>query len=393
MIRIAIDARALEEAEGTGVARYLRNILREWDRRPFSEAEVWCYTRRPVEDMTRFRRLHWRIVPGGALGRRGLVWQNAVFPAAAERDGASLLWAPFNLAPLATRLPVAVTIHDVSYAANPAWFGARERYLWQPLARRSARRAAVILTDSRFSQSEIVARLGVPSRSIVVTPLAADPSLHPAGAAAIAATRRRLGLTGPYVLYLGALFARRNIGALLNGFVRAAATRPDWSLILVGPNRHHPPLDLAAELRLRALDAKVKHLQYVDEDDLAPLLSGAAVFVYPSSYEGFGLPVLEAMACGAPVITGAATSLPEVAGAAAILLDPTSSRAIGSALTLLGTQDALRVELIRRGFAQAARFSWERTAALTLDALRAAATSSPSPARWERRLGCEGTDP
>ncbi len=373
MIRIAVDGRALEEREGTGVARYLRNILREWDRTLSSDVEVWCYTRRMVEDNARFRQLHWRIVPGGRLGRRGLVWQNAVFPRAAAGDGASLLWAPFNLTPLAAGLPVAVTIHDVSFIANPAWFSRHERRLWPALARLSVHRAGLVLTDSHFSREEIVRRLDVDPASIVVAPLAADPSFGPADAGAVAELHAKLGLDRPYVLYLGALFARRNILPLLDAFRWIGREQQSWQLVLAGPNRYHPPLDLEAAVEGRGLAGRVRHLPYVDESDLRALYTGALVFVYPSSYEGFGLPVIEAMSCGVPVVTGDAASLPEVANDAALLVDPTAPRALGAALFLAGTQPALRAELRRRGLAQAATFSWAHTARLTLDALTALA--------------------
>jgi glycosyltransferase involved in cell wall biosynthesis len=375
-MRIAIDGRALEEREATGVARYLRNILREWDRALPDEIEIWCYLRQPNADIARFRRLHWRIVPGGIVGRKGLLWQNAILPRAAREDGGSVLWAPFNLAPLATDLPVVATVHDASFAANPGWFGPRERRLWLELARWSARRAARVLTVSHFSKRELVARLGVAPAKVVVTPLAADPSFHPPGEAEIAALRARLDLWGPYVLYLGALFARRNIVPLLDAFACVARQQPDWQLLLVGPNRHYPPLDVEAAVRERGLEGRVRHIPYAAEADLRPLYGGAEVFIYPSSYEGFGLTVLEAMACGTPVIAGAMSSLPEVAGDAALLVEPSSPRALAAALLLVGTQERLRGALKSRGIAQTARFSWARTAEATLQALVEAASET-----------------
>ena len=376
MIRIAVDARALEEAHATGVARYLRNILREWDRRPRAAVEVWCYTRAPVEDMTNFRSVHWRVVPAEPWRRKGILWQNTAFAWTVARDRADVLWSPFNLAPLITHCPVVVTIHDVSFVAQPAWFGRHERLIWGPLARLSARRAATTITDSWFSQGEIMRHWHLPPDAVAVIPLAADATFRPADHSAVEALRRRLGLNGAYVLYVGALFARRNIIALLDAMAGAARQHPDWHLVLVGVNRHYPPLDLDAAIASRALGGRVHHLPYVTEAELITLYSGALTFVDPSSYEGFGLPVLEAMACGTAVVTGHATSLPEVAGDAAILVDPTSSRALGAALQLVGSQPRLRAELRERGLRRAAQFSWARTAERTLDVLLGAARSA-----------------
>ncbi len=374
MIRIAVDARALEELESLGVARYLRNILQVWDRAADPDIDICCYTRRTIKEMFQLQRLRWRVIDAGRWGRKGLLWQNSALLAAICRDRSDVLWSPYNLAPLVTPCPLVVTIHDVSFAANPFWFGPYERKLWGRLAWLSARRAAAILTISHFSRREIAARLGTPADSTTVTPLAVDPTLRPADEAAVAEVRERLDLRGPYILYVGALFARRNILPLLDGFQQAATEHPDWQLLLIGPNRHYPPIDIDEESNRRGLCGRVHHVSHVSEADLAALYTDALVFIYPSSYEGFGLPVLEALAYGLPVVTGNATSLPEVAGDAALLVEPSSARAICGALVLAGSQVALRAELRRRGLLQAMHFSWERTAAATLDVLRATAT-------------------
>ncbi len=384
MMRIGIDARALEEVEPTGVARYVRGILREWDAALPNGVEVWCYTRRCVADAARFQHFHWRTVTGGVLAQRGLIWQNTVLPWLARQDRIDVIWAPFNLGPLTATIPVVATIYDVSFAANPRWFGLHERLLWPLIARLTVWRAARVVTISEFSKREIVAHLGVAATSIAVALPAAAPSLRPADPAAVVDLRARLELDKPYVLYVGALFSRRNVLPLLDAWQRVCQDHPDWQLVLVGPNRHHPPLDVGEAARDRSIDERVRYLAYVDEAELPLLYTGALAFIYPSSYEGFGLPVLEAMICGAPVITGNRTSLPEVAGDAAILVEPSSSRQLAAALDLVGTQDRLRAELRRRGARRAADFSWSQTASETMRVLMDVARRRAEPGGAER---------
>ncbi|GAC1641130.1 MAG: glycosyltransferase family 1 protein [Herpetosiphon sp.] len=371
-MRIAIDARALEEQQGTGVARYLRNILAVWNNAARSDIEVVCYTRQPVDESTRWPRLGWQVVAGGVMGRRGLIWQNTRLLRAVRRDRADVLWCPFNLAPLTAPCPIVVTIHDVSFVADPGGFRPYERVVWGNLARISAHRAVQILTVSDFSRMEIVRYLRVDPGRVTAAPEAADPTLREVGADGVAVLRQRLDLQRPYALFVGAMFARRHTVELLDAYEQVRDRLPQWQLVLVGPNRYSPRLDLTNEITKRGLTSDVRHIPYIEEADLAALYSGASCFVYPSSYEGFGLPVLEAMACGVPVITGDAISLREVAGEASIVVDPRSARLLAAGLVLVGSQQRLRDELRRRGFEQAARFDWQQTARITLETLQSA---------------------
>jgi glycosyltransferase involved in cell wall biosynthesis len=200
---------------------------------------------------------------------------------------------------------------------------------------------------------------------VTVTPYAADPIYRPMDReAARRAVAERFGLRGPFVLAVGVLQPRKNLPRLIRAFGRVAREAPH-ALALVGkPGWAHEELKRA--VAASGLGSRVKFTGYVPDADLPVLYNAAELFVYPSLYEGFGLPPLEAMACGTPVVTANVTSLPEVVGDAALAVDPTDELALADAIGRALTDEALRERLRTAGLAHAALFSWERTAALTL---------------------------
>jgi glycosyltransferase involved in cell wall biosynthesis len=179
----------------------------------------------------------------------------------------------------------------------------------------------------------------------------------------------RYGLHGPYVLYVGALEPRKNIPGLLRAFVRLRADFPDLTLALGGSPRWKFA-EIPRALEELALEPVVRFTGYIADSDLPALYSAAAAFCFPSFYEGFGLPVLEAMACGTPVVCSNTSSLPEVAGDAALLVEPRDEVALTEAIARVLTDEALAEDLRERGLKRAASFSWDRTAELTLAVYR-----------------------
>src|SRR5437867_4178191 len=263
------------------------------------------------------------------------------------------------LAPVSEERPYVVTIHDMGVEVLRHAHPLTKREYTKRLIPRIARKARLIITNSEFSKWEIVRHLGIPEDRIRVTPLAASGEFEPVGAQPVC----------PYFLYVGNLEPRKNLERLIEAFARMP--QKEYQLVIVGNRWYHGG---APEQKARSLglNGRVKFLGYVQRAELPALFSGATAFVYPSLLEGFGMPIVEAMACGTPVITSNNSAMTEVAGQAAMLVDPHSVREIAEALAQMAEDAPLRQALSRKGLARAAEFSWETTARLTLEAYREA---------------------
>ena len=246
----------------------------------------------------------------------------------------------------------------------------------QRLALRSATRFVAI---SQAAAVDFTTLYGVSAAAITVTPLAADPLFAPQPAAVVAALRQRLPLPDRYLLYLGSNKPHKNLPRLIRAFAAATPQSPGTDLVIAGAWDPRSPeaRQLVVEL---GLEDAVRFLPNVLNADLPALYAGATAFVFPSLYEGFGLPVLEAMACGAPVACSNTSSLPEVAGEAAVLFDPVDVTEMATAISRLLNDEGLRERLRERGRQQASTFTWQRTAELTLIAYRQAGPLLALPA-------------
>jgi glycosyltransferase involved in cell wall biosynthesis len=272
--------------------------------------------------------------------------------------------------PLAGGGNLVVTVHDLIMLALPDARGSALFRLYIRMAAVGLRRARLVLTDSLCSASDIHQFLHVPHDRLRIVPLAVDPSYHPVDdLSALARIRERYGLAGPFALYLGGLDRRKNVPRLIEAFRRTDLTL-DLAIAGAAHSRNreaYPDLTTAAEA-----DPRIRLIGHVAESDKPALYSAARVFVYPSLYEGFGLPPLEAMACGTPAIVSNRSSLPEVAGDAAILVDPLDLDALAAALRRLNSDEGLRAQLVTEGQRRAAAFTWRRTAGATLACYREA---------------------
>jgi glycosyltransferase involved in cell wall biosynthesis len=291
-------------------------------------------------------------------------------PRAAQRASVDLIHAPAYTAPWWSRRPVVVTIHDVVYELHPEWYPYRRDPLRRAFYRRSALSAAHILTVSHFSATEITAAYGIPPERITVAPLGVDAHFGVSRTPEAPVSSPR-----PYVLHVGDLHVRRNLALLVDAVIaarRAGGPTRDLVLVLVGAD-----LGTSATLKTRAVAAGspdlLVHHESIGESALVDLYRGALALVYPSLYEGFGLPLIEAMAAGTPVLGSNAASIPEVTGHAARLLDPSDVDAWTGAIVTLASDAAQRESMRRAGLARAAQFTWDRTARLTLEAYRRAA--------------------
>jgi len=276
-----------------------------------------------------------------------------------------------SLPPIVPRATVA-TVHDLGYRHFPGEHPPATRWLRRLSNRWSARRATRVIAVSGATRDDIVRFDGVSPGKITVVHHGHSPAFRPAEPDAIDAARQRYGLAGPYLLFVGTLQPRKNLERLLRAFDLLAATEPRVSLVLAGALGWQPERLARALAGVRARE-RVSTVGVVDDADLPALLSGAVALAFPSLYEGFGLPALEAMACGTPVLSSTTSSMPEVVGEAGLLVDPLDADAIAAGLARLVRDPALRAELRQRGLARAATFTWERAARQTLGVLRAAA--------------------
>jgi glycosyltransferase involved in cell wall biosynthesis len=299
-----------------------------------------------------------------------LGWNAVGLPWAASRAGVDVIHAPAYTAPLTGRVPTVLTIHDVSYAVHPEWYPYRRDILRRAFYRRSARAAAHIVTVSEFSAGEIGKAYGIPRDRITVVPQGVSHAFLPKAPGVQIDSPP--GVQATFLLHVGDLHERRNLGVVVRALIelrRTGELRDPISLVLAGIDR-----GLGDELRRLASAASwpdlVVCLGAVREECLIALYRGAAALVYPSRYEGFGLPVIEAMACGTPVIASRAASLPEVVGDAGILIDPDDVAGWGRAIVRVLTDSELRDRMGAAGVDRAAEFTWARTARLTLDAYR-----------------------
>ena len=302
---------------------------------------------------------------GPGDGVRGHRWEQVSLPLQC-RGG--LLWSPCNTGPLAVRRQV-VTIHDATFADTPECFSRPFAAWYRFLIPRLARRVRRVLTVSEFSRRRLAELTGLDERDIDVIPNGVDPRFAPPSPDAVALARARFDLPGPYVLTLGSIEPRKNLATLLTAWSRVADRRTDLTLAVAGAANAifgRVGIDPASLPR-------VKLLGYVDDAALPALYGGCETFVFPSVYEGFGLPPLEAMACGAAVVCSNATALPDVVGDGAVLVDPKDADAIAEAIVRVTDGPSLRAALVARGVPRAALFNWDASAELVWQSLARAA--------------------
>ena len=369
-MRIGLDASML--GHGGGIPTYAEHLIRGLAKIPGHSLVLWCGTRNSQARVRHLVPEHVETVePGFAvrmLSRLGLF--ACVNPLPIERlVGAVDVFHGLNylLPSHSGRAARLVTVHDLSILTHPEWHPAmRNRLMGWPLPRTVAR-AHHVITDCEAVRSEVIERLRVRPEGVSAIPLAPSSDFRVLGPEAIDRVVRRYGLTaGDYILFAGAIEPRKNVGRLLDALeLLRARWRDVPRLALVGPSGWR-----SRELvtRIRSAGSSLRLLGPVPRSDLVALMGGASVLAYPSLSEGFGLPVLEAMACGTPVVAARIGPIIEIAGDAALLVDPTEPGDIAQGLKRALEDSGLRADLAKRGPAQAAKFSWERTAAATLTA-------------------------
>jgi glycosyltransferase involved in cell wall biosynthesis len=309
-------------------------------------------------------------------------WEQFIAPWQLALGGADVYHGVLNVMPLACPVPGVVTIHDLSAFLFPQTFRRVNRAYTQWAIKVACRRAARLLAVSEFTKQEIVRWLGVPPERIVVTYDAADARFRPPDPAVLEAFRRRRGLPERFILFVSTLEPRKNVPRLLEAY--ALIARDTDAPLIIGGGKGWLYDEIFARAEQLQLGDRVRFAGFLEAEELPLWYAAATVFTLPSLYEGFGMPLLEAMACGTPVVGSTSSSLPEVVGDAGLLVPPTDTEALAMALLRLLRDGALRAELRERGLRQARRFSWAETAARTLAAYRAAAATGDGVAKPRR---------
>jgi glycosyltransferase involved in cell wall biosynthesis len=286
-------------------------------------------------------------------------------------DPPDLLFVPSHVVPLVHPSTTVVTVHDLGYLHFPSAHPWAQRTYLDLSTRWSTRAASQVLADSYATKADLVHHYGADPGQVTVVYPGVDESLRPVtDDTRIAATSNRYGISGDYLLFLGTLQPRKNLRRLVEAFAKVIEdpAAHQIQLVLAG-KKGWLCRGLSDQIAALKLEDRVILSGYVAEEDKAALLSGALGFIFPSLYEGFGLPVLEAQACGCPVVTSNSSSLPEVAGEAALLVDPRDVDAIAAAAGRLISDPELRYDLRTRGFANVERFSWQVCAQTVLRAI------------------------
>jgi glycosyltransferase involved in cell wall biosynthesis len=355
VIRIGVDGREII-GDATGVGRYLAELLLRWtagqdaDRRKFVLFV-------PTAPSLRLPSSHVevRVLP---TAHAGTWWEQTALRTAANREQLDVFFAPAYTAPLGLRVPLALTVHDVSFLAHPEWFRPRERLRRRWLTRRSARSASVVFTDSVFSRDEILRHIQLdPARLEVIA-----PGLSPRH-------RRDARSTAPdpLVLFVGSVFNRRRLPQLIAAFARATAGSPKARLVIVGSNRTWPYQDLESIAKSHGVADRVEVRRYVSEGELAALYSRASIFAFLSEYEGFGLTPLEALAAGVPILVLDTLVAREVYGPAATYLPPGADEAQTAAILTAALAGGVESSAtLQHAGAVLRRYSWDDAAVRTL---------------------------
>jgi glycosyltransferase involved in cell wall biosynthesis len=309
------------------------------------------------------RRSRW---PTSRAGVR-IVWEQVVQPWVLHQLRADIVHGPLLVVPLLAPCPAVVTIHDLSFIRFPDLFQPAKRLYLTVMTRLSAQRARRLIAVSAHTATESVQLLHVPRERIDVIYHGVDPAFRPLPDGEVAAFRQRVGLPDRFVLCVGTLEPRKNHTRLVEAFARIRDRQV--KLVIVG-GKGWLYDELLARVETLGLSDDVIFPGYVSNEELPLWYNAAVAFTYPSLYEGFGIPVTEAQACGAPVLTSNVSSLPEAAGDAALMVDPFDVEAIAAGLNQLLSDEQLRQDLRERGLAHASRFTWARTAQETAQVYR-----------------------
>ena len=367
-MRIGIDARELQ-GRPTGVGRYLRNLIGSWLRSTSDTLVAYFNGPGPLDPILDHPRLERR--PLGTTAIRGILWQERRLPVAVGRDQLDVFFAPAYVCPLSLDVPRVTTVHDMSFFPIPDDFPLGDAVRRRFLVARSLRASRHVIAVSDFTRREILGHFPEGAGRVTWVPHGADDDIPAAPDRKTA--RSRLEVRGPFLVSVGSILNRRRLPILLRAIGLLRNRHRQIMLDVVGENRTHPRLDLPALVSSLGLDAHVRLSGFVSDERLAERYGAADTAVYLSEYEGFGLPVAEAMARGVPVVTSDRPATGEIFGGAALLADPRDAVAVARAIDRVLTEPGRAADLVARGRALVNGLTWAKAAAATRDVLAAAA--------------------
>ena len=368
-MRVVLNGSQAGNRSGTGqytgqIARWLPSLAQDVDIQV-----TWPSSApRPACDREAFQAFHERDI-GGPVSR--VIYDQFRFGRDARGLGADLIHCPANVGTLRGGISMVLTVHDLSFLVEPGWFRRERAAYYRAAVARSVRRAARVIAVSEATARDVCERLGRDRETIDVIPNGVDERFRRESEARQAEVRAAYGLPDRFWLFYGTHEPRKNLPRLIQAWSSVAEECP-VSLVLAGrAGWKVGPIVKAVEQSPHA--DRVHFPGYLRQEDLPAVISAAQAFVYPSLYEGFGIPVAEAMACGTPVLTSNVACFPEVVGDAALMVDPRDTEAIADGLRRLAQDPELRASLAEQGRARAAGYDWKRTAQLTLATYRKAA--------------------
>lgn len=357
-LHIGINAHLLSDEAGyrrAGIHQYIDRVLKNL---PANEAMAYTlYTRRPRDWAERpgLRPVGTRLPTAGRLAR--IAWEQTVWPIAAQRDRLDLMHSMAFAMPRFAPCPVVVTIYDLSFVEYPDTFPAIQRRYLAAETAYSCRRAARLIAISESGKRDIHRVYGTPTAQIDVVTPGVGRAYRPLPAAEIDAFRRHQGLPGAFLLHVGTLQPRKNIPLLLEALARLG--RPDLPLVLIGGKGWSYDA-IFERVSALGLDSQVRFAGYVADEELPLWYNAASVLVLPSLYEGFGMPIVEALACGTPVVAANSSSLPEAGGDVALYFDPHNPDELAARLATTLDDPTIRERAQFAGPTHATRFSWMR---------------------------------
>jgi glycosyltransferase involved in cell wall biosynthesis len=300
-----------------------------------------------------------------------------LLPRAVRKDQVDILFCPAYVGPIFYRGKIALILHDIIYQARPElynWPSMWDKILLKKFSQISAQKAKIIFVPSEFSKQEVLKYYQVDPDRVMVTQWGVDQNFQPIDDKdKLEAIKKKYQIKDKFIFYIGSIFNRRHLPEAIKAFAHLAPQLADYQFLIVGVNYTNPFIDidgLIKEVNQKLGRPAILHQEYLNGRELALLYNAADLLVYLSDYEGFGLPVLESIACGTPIVTSSVASIPEVAGQAAIYIQDNSNvEEISQAIYQGLTDQQLRRDLIARGLEQVKKFSWQKCARQTLDVL------------------------